>query len=400
MTAGPLTRQRPTTADTAAARDRVGVPEWLFVLATAVASLVALVPVLELWSMRLDVPFAYGADATFNLMVVRNLLDGGWVNTNASLGAPFGQELYDFPLGTDNLNLLVLKVLAVVTRDPAVAMNLFFLLTFPAVAVAAVLVLRRLGLSRPASFACAVLFAFAPYHFWRGETHLFLSSYVAVPLGAFLVAGDDRRGAALRAPGEGRLRWLSRRSLVTLALCAVIASTGLYYAFFTGLLVTVAAVVTAAARGRGAILASGLAAVGRSGRSCSSTSLPSLAYTAANGANEEPVEPVGRRVGAVRAEADPAAPPGRRPPARAARTPRAALRAERRSRRRIRSSRVRRSASSATSASSRCSSPRSPAPSPARGGAAARCSATRRCRRSSRCCSASRPGSPRSSRTR
>ncbi len=156
-------------------------------LGTAVASLVALVPVLRLWRMRPRRPVrSYGADATFNLMVVRNLLDGGWVNTNSSLGAPFGQELYDFPLGTDNLNLLVLKVLAVVTRDPAVAMNLFFLLTFPAVAVAAVLVLRRLGLSRPASFAAAVLFAFVPYHFWRGETHLFLSSYVAVPLGAFL----------------------------------------------------------------------------------------------------------------------------------------------------------------------------------------------------------------------
>jgi phosphoglycerol transferase len=289
MTAGPLTRHRPTTASPAHASDRAGVPEWLFVVLTAAASLVALVPVLRLWDMRLDVPFAYGADATFNLMIVRNLLDGGWVDTNASLGAPFGQELYDFPTGADNLNLLALKILAAVTRDPAVAMNLFFLLTFPVVAVAAVLVLRRLGLSRPAAFACALLFAFAPYHFWRGEVHVFLSSYVAVPLGALLTLRTIEGELLFSRKEEGRLRWLSRRSLGTFALCAVIASTGLYYAFFTAVLVTIAAVVTAATRRRGAILLSGLAATAAIGAVVVVNVAPSLVHSAANGANEEPV---------------------------------------------------------------------------------------------------------------
>ena len=138
--------------------------------------------------------------------------------------------------------------------------------------------LRRLGLSRAASFVCAVLFAFAPHHFWRGETHLFLSSYVAVPLGAFLVLRTIEGELLFARREHGRLRWLSRRSLVTLAICAVIASTGLYYAFFTALLVTVAAVVTTAARARGAILLSGLATVCAIGAVVLVNVAPSLAY--------------------------------------------------------------------------------------------------------------------------
>jgi hypothetical protein len=268
---------------------RVDRDELLFVLGTAIASLVALVPVLQLWRMDLRVPFAYGGDATGNLMIIQNLVDGGWVNTNSGLGAPFGQTLYDAPVGTDNLNLLVLKLFAVVTGDPAVTMNLFYLLTFPAIAVAAVMVLRRLGLSRPASFAAALLFAFAPYHFWRGETHLFLSSYVAVPLGAYLVLRVIAGEPLFATSERSRFRWISGTTLTTLALCAVIGSTGLYYAFFTGILLAVAAVVAAAARGRWTILLSGLGAAVAIAAVVLVNVAPSLAYSARHGANDAAV---------------------------------------------------------------------------------------------------------------
>ena len=128
--------------------------ELLFVLGTALASLVALVPVLQLWQMRLDVPFAYGADATFNLMLVReparrrlgqHELEPRRAVRAGALRLPARRQTTSTCSSS--------KLLAIVTRDPAVAMNLFYLLTFPAVAVAAVIVLRRLGLSRPASFA-------------------------------------------------------------------------------------------------------------------------------------------------------------------------------------------------------------------------------------------------------
>ncbi len=170
------------------------------------------------------------------------------------------------------------------------------------------------------------------------------------------------------------MRWVSRRSLGTLALCAVIASTGLYYAFFTGLLLAVAAVVTAAARGRVADPRSRVSRRSRRSARMLVNVAPSLAYTAEQRRQRGAGQPVGRRVGALRAEADATAAPGRRPPARAARAPRAALRADDDHAARTRSSPGRRSASSVTSASSRCSSPRSPARRRRAAGARRRCS--------------------------
>jgi len=58
-------------------------------------------------------------------------------------------------------------VLAAISGSPAVTINAFYLLTYPLDALAAFWALRRLGVSRPASLACAVLFALLPYHFFR-----------------------------------------------------------------------------------------------------------------------------------------------------------------------------------------------------------------------------------------
>ena len=187
----------------------------------------------------------YWGDATFYLMLVKDLIEHGSYLTNPSLGAPFGQQLYDFPQGGDNLNILVLWLIGLFTKDAALTMNLFYLLTYPIVALSALLVLRRFGMSRTAAFVCAVLFTMLPYHFLRGEGNVFLSAYWAVPLGAYLTL-VTLDGGVLFARREGRrrvTRWLSRTTLGTLGICLVVGSTGLYYGAYAVLLVLVAAVV-------------------------------------------------------------------------------------------------------------------------------------------------------------
>src|SRR4029077_13477918 len=101
--------------------------------------------VVKLWRADLGIPFNYTGDATSGLTVIKNVIDNGWYNQNPNLGAPFGQELYDFPLGSDNLNVLLIRGLDVFSSSSAVVFNLFFLLTFPLVALTALLVLRQLG---------------------------------------------------------------------------------------------------------------------------------------------------------------------------------------------------------------------------------------------------------------
>jgi phosphoglycerol transferase len=80
----------------------------------------------------------------------------------------------------------------------------------------------------------------------RGEGHLFLTAYVAVPLGALLIL-RLAAGEPLFARGSGGRvgRFLTRRALATTAVCLVIGMTGVYYAVFTLLLLCSVAVLRA-----------------------------------------------------------------------------------------------------------------------------------------------------------
>jgi hypothetical protein len=228
---------------------------------TAVAALVLAVLGMKVWRGDLHVPFAYEQETQYYLMLAKAMEDHGGYFENQSLGAPFGQELEDFAVGTDRLNLDLLRLLGLVFGSPAAAVNVFFLLTFPLVAAAAFLVFRLLGVARAAAVVCPLLFALAPYHFERGEGNLFLSAYWVVPLGAYLVlatlAGEPlfrrREGAG------GLLAYASGRTLLTMSFCVAIASTGIYYAAFTALLLVGAALIALVARvGRAAVAGAAL----------------------------------------------------------------------------------------------------------------------------------------------
>ena len=100
-----------------------------------------------------------------------------------------------------------------------------------------------------------------PYHFTRGEFHLLLAAYYAVPLGAYLV---------LAVLGQRPLFGSRRMVLGTLAMCAVIAfaSGGYYYSAFT--IVLVAGGGRGAGRGRAELAAAAATVVRSPGRfSCS-----------------------------------------------------------------------------------------------------------------------------------
>jgi hypothetical protein len=225
-------------------------------LLTVVAALVLACLALKVWRGDLEVPFAYRQETQYYLMLAKAMDDHGGYFENPSLGAPFGQDLHDFAVGTDRLNLDLLRLL-LVFGSPAAAVNLFFLLTFPLAAATAFLVFRMLGVARAGAVVCTLLFALAPYHFERGEGNLFLSAYWVVPLGAYLVlatlAGDPL--FRLREGASGVLAYASGRTLLTVAFCLAVASTGIYYAAFTALLLAGAVLIALVARiGRAAVV--------------------------------------------------------------------------------------------------------------------------------------------------
>jgi hypothetical protein len=201
---------------------------------------------LKIWDASLSVPFRYSEvdDTKFYLLLIKGILAHGWFLTNHNLGAPFGQQLYDYPQGADDLNLFTLKLIGLVSPHPGVVINVFLFVTFVLDGAAACLVLRRLGVSPLVSIVCAVLFALLPYHFFRSDSHLFLSSYWSLPLTAYLfIAVLDDRPLFTRSPSGGRVRrLLTPPSIATVLMCLVIASTGLYYAVF-GLVMIAAALL-------------------------------------------------------------------------------------------------------------------------------------------------------------
>jgi phosphoglycerol transferase len=119
--------------------------------------------------------------------------------------------------------------------------NVFYLLQFPLIALTALWTLRRLRVPTWPAIACAVLYSLAPYHFYRGELHLWLAGYWAVPLGLFLVLkllmGEPpaRFRASDPAPGEP----LGLAGLAV--LCVIVGTYEVYFPAMTVILLLLAA---------------------------------------------------------------------------------------------------------------------------------------------------------------
>ena len=214
-------------------------------VAAVVGALLAAGWSLQLWHAHLHVPLAYGSDALNGQMFINSVVHGGWIWNFHGMGAPFGAEQYDFPVGTDDLNFLTMKVMSIVTSDSGKVMNLFFLFTFVTAALSSYIVLRWLGVSIIVAVVASILFADAPYHLFRSEAHLLLSSYPSIPMGTYLILNVLDGGGLLRARAArgGPRRWLTGRNLFMVIVCVAIGSLGIYYAVFTALLVGAAGVI-------------------------------------------------------------------------------------------------------------------------------------------------------------
>ena len=187
-------------------------------------------------------PYSYsrGADDYSILSQAKQLAEEKWLWSTDRLGAPFGQNMLDYPsILLQNTEYLMLKFWSLWSKDPVVMVNLQFLFTFILCAAAAYLVLRKLGIRSSLSFCGAMLFAFAPYIYGRGIAHYCLTACYFVPASVYLCFLAYSREDFLTA---GTLFQNKRENLVILLLCFLIAGNGIgYYPFFTCFLLCVTA---------------------------------------------------------------------------------------------------------------------------------------------------------------
>ena len=203
-----------------------------------------LVAVYDLRHADLSVPLQYTVhkDMMLHLIAMKTIRETGWIHVNERMGAPGFMDIYDYST-LDALGWLMLKGLMLPTGNPAAGINLFFLLGFFVNGWACLFVLRRFGISGPIALGAGSLFAFLPYHFYRGPWHMSLSFYAVVPPAVMLCLWICERGPPSSsgiAGGVGaarsRGRWGRSRSRLTALL-------SIYYAWFMGFLLVTSGLV-------------------------------------------------------------------------------------------------------------------------------------------------------------
>ncbi len=154
------------------------------------------------------VPTAYGGDAWAVMAQVKAYQAGELVpflpKDIASLGAPFGASWTDYP--AEDLIYWVGGLLAHVVgieASWALLPALFVLLAGIAFFVTA----RALAFSMLPAFACAALFALAPFGFTRGLPHLTLTVYSHLPLLLLGLHWVTRAAPAEASSGVRKLAW-------------------------------------------------------------------------------------------------------------------------------------------------------------------------------------------------
>lgn len=237
---------------------------------------------LQPWRNSLRVPLGYVNDSLPVNMQIQSIIETGWFQRNDRLGAPFGQELYDYPFGADNGNFLIIKAMTLVSQDSHLLFNAFYLLGFFTAAAAAYVVSLRLGTGRIMAVTIGFVYAIAPYHFLR-IGHTLLAHYAVVPVSVLLAA----RVASGRSLPWAQRRWPALAGWFI--ACVAVGSFGAYYAIFGLLTIAMFAVFSAAANRSRRPLVAGVVIGGIVSVSLVTNLVGSLLYRIRNGVNDEAV---------------------------------------------------------------------------------------------------------------
>ena len=194
--------------------------------------------IFQLWGLHPRIPVIYSGDALSTLAALRNMRLGNWYWSTDKLGAPFGQDLHDIAAVADNLHLIILWIGIKIFRNEFLVFNAYFFGSYLLTTTTGYVGSRMLHVQRAPALLIGITFSFLPYHYLQGPNHLFLAAYWAIPLWvAFLIRelmDDSVSPFTDQSLNFKSLRnWARKKSTITLAVIAIIATTtGLYYGFF------------------------------------------------------------------------------------------------------------------------------------------------------------------------
>jgi len=190
-----------------------------------------LILVMKLWNADLQVPFSYYGDANLNGMCVKGIIDNGWHLQNKYVGMPTGLYMQDFYFA-NNLDCLFIKFISYFTHSFGLTLNTLYLFTFPLTTLTSMLVFRQFKISYSSSIFGSLIYTFIPYHFLRGEGHLFLSTYYLLPFIIMVILWIYEGNIFIFDSGR-KINVFNFKFLTSAFICILMGSTFVYYAFFS-----------------------------------------------------------------------------------------------------------------------------------------------------------------------
>lgn len=201
------------------------------------------------FSMDIDLPVKTDLDIAQHLLVVKTIIANGspFPYENANAAYPGGGRWFDFPIPFV-LNYSWIRLIAFLNDDAIVVQNLYAASGLVFSYLFSVAALRLVGMSRIVAIGCALVYATGAFVMRRMFLHIDYVMLAAPPLGC---AAALALPLLARAPGAFRFRRFAPFGLGAL----VAGLNGVYYAFFSVMLIGAATAGTAiAAKSRRAIV--------------------------------------------------------------------------------------------------------------------------------------------------
>ncbi|MBN8939078.1 MAG: hypothetical protein J0H01_06280 [Rhizobiales bacterium] len=193
-------------------------------------------------SIRFGDPASISDDHLFLLVEIKRMLTGASFRYEPKLGFPGVRDQMLFPL-FDGSYRLIIWMLTFTTSNIFLIVDRLYLIGVGLIFISSYIALRKLDFSPWLSCFGSIAFAITPYFVVRAYSHDHLALYFSVPLGALL--------PFLLAKAETVEEM--RRSLFgpfAIVVLVIVATSGLYYAFFTAMFVMLTGVAQSFARRR------------------------------------------------------------------------------------------------------------------------------------------------------
>ncbi|MDB5053206.1 MAG: hypothetical protein JWM44_1256 [Bacilli bacterium] len=201
--------------------------------------------IMKLWHADLSIPFNYQGDTLVTMAMIKGTIENGWFLNNINIGAPYGHQMFDYPI-PNNLHFFIIKMISFLFPNYRQTLNVFYLLTFLTTILSSYFVMKKYIQSNFTAITGSILFTFLPYHFLRGEGHLFLADYSLIPFITLIVLWlFSETPNIFEKSVQKRYFGLNKRTLFCIIICILVSSTGVYYAFFACFFFAIAGISTA-----------------------------------------------------------------------------------------------------------------------------------------------------------